>query len=140
MLRVGAATACAGAATACVGAATACAGAATACAGAATVRAGSLTSLTTAVLHWSQNESPSCSFAPQFIQYIGLVFGLFLKLTLNEFCTHSGVVVRTFPEACLVIDGVEGAVLATTPVPLAILAVDELVLDELPAMECLFKG
>ena len=47
--------------------------------------------------------------------------------------------VWTLPEACLVVGGVETAVGMATPIPLAMLVVDEVVLDVLPAAHGLFE-
>ena len=50
----------------------------------------------------------------------------------HDFQAHAGVVVGTFPETGLVIDGIEGAVGMTAPMPLTVVPIDDLGLDVVP--------
>jgi len=46
------------------------------------------------------------------------------ELPFKDFEAHATIVIGTFPEAGLVLDGIQAAVLVTAPIPLAILVVD----------------
>ena len=59
---------------------------------------------------------------------------------LDDLHAHAAVVVRTFPEAGLVVLAVDASVLADAPEPFSFLPVDEVSFDELPACQSLFQS
>ena len=56
-----------------------------------------------------------------------------------QFHAHSSVVVRTFPESSLVVIPVDASVCPDAPEPITVFPVDDVVLDEFPAMDGIFN-
>ncbi len=56
-----------------------------------------------------------------------------LIFTLDQFETHSGVVIRTFPEASLIIFLIHRTIFQDSPVPLTVLSIQEMLCHIVPA-------
>ena len=59
---------------------------------------------------------------------------------LYHFQTHPTVMIRTLPESSLVVGGIQATVCMAAPVPLAMLLINQILLDIRPTAESLFQG
>ena len=62
-----------------------------------------------------------------------------LSGALDDFHTHTPVVVWAFPESGLVVVTVDGSVSAETPEPLSVFLIDYMCLDEFPAHQSILQ-
>lgn len=67
-------------------------------------------------------------------------FGLLGKVSFDDFEAHAAVVVGAFPESGVIVFEVDIALRIAAPEPFAILPVDEVFLDVLPALQAFFQS